>query len=106
MQGIKTRLPHLEELVLHSVKKSDNILNEPMLSCPILRRVELIECFYSKDLLICGSKLKTFEALAMLHNESFSISILALNLVSFSYTSMFTMASPDKQLSALQVHGA
>ncbi|KAL3718590.1 hypothetical protein ACJRO7_003678 [Eucalyptus globulus] len=106
MRGVKMRLPRLEELVLHKAHESDNVVNKLMLSCPTLRRVELINCFRSTDLLICGPKLETFEASAMLQNESFSISISAPNLVSFSYTSVFIMAFRDGQLSALQVHGA
>ncbi|KAL3729368.1 hypothetical protein ACJRO7_026477 [Eucalyptus globulus] len=104
MHGIKMKLSRLEELVLHIAHESDDILNELMLSCPTLRLVELIRRSRSRDLLICGSKLETFEASAMLHNDSFSIS--APNLISFSYLSIFIMAFSDGQLSNLQVHGA
>ncbi|XP_039172737.1 uncharacterized protein LOC120295568 [Eucalyptus grandis] len=105
MEGVKTRLPRLEELVLHRVQKSEEFANELMLSCPALRRVELIDCSRSKDLLICGPKLKTFEASAMFEKENLSISISAPNLISFSYISCSTMPYPDEELSALQVHG-
>ncbi|XP_010068007.2 FBD-associated F-box protein At3g52670-like [Eucalyptus grandis] len=106
MEGVKTRLPRLEELVLHRVQKSDEFANGLMLSCPALRRVELIDCSRSKDLLICGPKLETFEASGMSDKDNLSISTSAPNLVSFSYTSNFSMAYLDEELSALQVHGS
>ncbi|XP_030457290.2 F-box/LRR-repeat protein At1g06630-like [Syzygium oleosum] len=104
MKGVKTRLPRLEELVLHRVDESSDVLNELMLSCPALRRVELIEYSHFGDLLICGPKLETFEASGMYRVNSFSIS--APNLMSFSFTSTLTIGLPDGELSTLQVHGA
>ncbi|KAF8035332.1 hypothetical protein BT93_C1380 [Corymbia citriodora subsp. variegata] len=106
MLGVKIRLPCLEELVLHEVGESNDVLNELMLSCPMLRCMELIQCTLSKDLVICGPNLETFEASGVLHSKSFSISILATNLISFNFTSMFTVAFKDEQLLTLQVHGA
>ncbi|KAF8035404.1 hypothetical protein BT93_C1437 [Corymbia citriodora subsp. variegata] len=103
MLGIKIRLPRLEELVLHEVSESEDILNELMLSCPMLRCVELIQCTLSRDLLICEPNLETFEASGVLHSKSFSILISAPNLVSFNFTSMFTTAFTDEQLTIKEV---
>ncbi|XP_048140310.1 F-box/LRR-repeat protein At3g58900-like [Rhodamnia argentea] len=104
MQGVKTRLPRLEELVLHKVGESQEVLSELMISCPALRRVELIGCSSFTDLLICGPKLETFEASGVLQTNSFTIS--APNLKSFSFTSAYTIGSPEGELSTLQVHRA
>ncbi|XP_048135647.1 F-box/LRR-repeat protein At1g06630-like [Rhodamnia argentea] len=104
MQGVKTRLPRLEELVLHKVGESQDVLSELMLSCPALQRVELIGCSSFTDLLICGPKLENFEASGVLQINSFTIS--APNLKSFSFTSAYTIGSPEGALSTLQVHGA
>lgn len=104
MRGIKTRLSRLQELVLHRVGASEAVVNELMLSCPALRRVELIDCFRFSNLHVCGPKLETFEASGVFHIDSFMIS--APNLVSFGCTSAWFFGLSDGELLTLQVHGA